>query len=376
MKHFITSESVTEWHPDKVCDQISDAILDACLLQDPDSRVACESLATTWKIVVAWEITTSANVNFEKIVRDTVINIWYDSEEKFFDGKTCDVEILLHKQSPDIAMWVDRWWAWDQWIMYGYATNETESYLPITIDLAHKLAKQLSRIRKEWTLDYILPDGKTQVTVEYDGNKIVRIDTIVVSSQHSDNVTQSKLIEDIKKYVIKPIVGNMVDKNTKYFINPTGSFRIWWPAWDTWLTWRKIIVDTYWGIWRHGGWAFSGKDATKVDRSGAYIARYLAKNIVASGVCDKCEIQIWYAIWVVKPVSIYIDCFGTEKIDIEKIIDVIKNNFDLSPKWIIKKLNLRKPVFQSTAAYGHFWRDEFDWETLDSLELFKNLIMY
>lgn len=374
MKHFITSESVTEWHPDKMCDQISDAILDVCLVQDSKSRVACECLATTWKVIIAWEITTTANVDFEKIARDTIVNIWYDSEEKFFNGKTCDVQVLLHTQSPDIAMWVDTWWAWDQWIMYGYATNETKSYLPITIDLAHKLARQLAKVRKDWTLDYIWPDGKTQVTVEYDGNRFVRIDTIVVSSQHSDKVSQEKLREDIKEFVIKPIVGNMVDDQTKYFINPTWSFHIWWPAWDTWLTGRKIIVDTYWGIGRHGGGAFSWKDPTKVDRSGAYIARYLAKNIVASGICDKCEIQIWYAIWVVQPVSIYVDCFGTEKVWLEKIIDAVKNNFDLCPQAIIDRLDLRRPVFQATASYGHFGRDEFNWERLDSLEVFKKLL--
>ncbi len=374
MKHFITSESVTEWHPDKVCDQISDSILDACLQQDSKSRVACECLATTWIVIVAWEITTNANIDFENIVRQTILDIWYDSEEKFFDGKTCDVQVLLHTQSPDIAMGVDNGWAWDQWIMYGYATNETASYLPITIDLAQKLAKQLSMVRKDWTLNYIWPDGKTQVTVEYDGNKFVRIDTIVVSSQHSDKVKQEQLRSDIKEFVINPVVWNMVDDQTKYFINPTGNFHIWWPAWDTWLTWRKIIVDTYWGIWRHGGWAFSWKDPTKVDRSGAYIARYLAKNIVASGVCDKCEIQIWYAIWVVQPVSIYVDCFGTEKIWLEKIVDTIKTNFDLCPQAIIDRLDLRRPVFKSTASYGHFGRDEFNWERLDSVEVFKKLL--
>lgn len=374
MKHFITSESVTEGHPDKLCDQISDWILDACLAQDPKSRVACESLATTWMVIIAWEITTNADVDFEKLARDTIIEIWYDSEEKFFDGRTCDVQVLLHTQSPDIAMWVDTGWAWDQWIMYGYATNETDSYLPITIDLVHKLARQLSKVRKNWTLDYIRPDGKTQVTVEYDGNKFVRIDTIVVSSQHSDKVTQEKLREDIKEYVIKPIVGNMVDDQTKYFINPTGSFHIWWPAGDTWLTGRKIIVDSYWGIWRHGGWAFSWKDPTKVDRSGAYMARYLAKNIVASGICDKCEMQIWYAIWVVQPVSIYIDCFGTEKVDLQKIADTVKSNFDLCPQAIIDRLDLRRPVFKSTAAYGHFGREEFNWERFDSKWIFESLL--
>ncbi|MCF7834724.1 methionine adenosyltransferase [Candidatus Gracilibacteria bacterium] len=374
MKHFITSESVTEGHPDKMCDQISDSVLDACLAQDPNSRVACESLLTTGKAIVSGEITTTANVDFEKVIRDTIVHIGYDSEEKFFDGEKCDVQILLHKQSPDIAMGVDTGGAGDQGIMYGYATNETDSYLPITIDLAHKLARQLAKVRKDGTLDYIWPDGKTQVTVEYDGNKFVRIDTIVVSSQHSDKVTQEKLREDIKEFVINPIVGSMVDENTKYFINPTGNFHIGGPAGDTGLTGRKIIVDTYGGIGRHGGGAFSGKDPSKVDRSAAYIARYLAKNIVASEVCDRCEIQLGYAIGVVQPLSIYLDCFGTEKVDIERIVDVIKKNFDLSPKGIIEKLDLKRPIFQATAAYGHFGRDEFSWESLDSVEVFKNLL--
>ncbi len=374
MKHFITSESVTEWHPDKLCDQISDAILDACLAQDVKSRVACECLATTGKIVIAGEITTNAVVDREEIVRETIVNIGYDSEEKFFDGKTCDVEVLLHTQSPDIAMWVDTGWAGDQWIMYGYASNESDSYLPLPIDLSHKLAKQLAKVRKDGTLDYIWPDGKTQVTVEYENNKPIRIDTIVVSSQHSDKVTQEQLRNDVKEYVVKPIVGDMIDENTKYFINPTGNFHVWWPAGDTWLTWRKIIVDTYGWVWRHGWGAFSGKDPTKVDRSWAYIARYLAKNIVASGICDRCEIQIGYAIWVIQPVSIYVDCFGTEKIDLQKIIDVVKSDFDLSPKGIIEKLDLRNPIFAATAAYGHFWREEFSWEKLDSVGVFKGLM--
>lgn len=374
MKHFITSESVTEWHPDKLCDQISDSILDACLAQDAKSRVACECLATTWKIVIAGEITTNAVVDREEIARETIVNIWYDSEEKFFDGKTCNVEVLLHTQSPDIAMWVDTGWAGDQWIMYGYATNESDSYLPLPIDLSHKLARQLTKVRKDGTLNYIRPDGKTQVTVEYENNKPVRIDTIVVSSQHSDKVTQEQLRNDVKEYVVKPIVGDMIDEETKYFINPTGNFHVWWPAGDTGLTWRKIIVDTYGWVGKHWWWAFSGKDPTKVDRSWAYIARYLAKNIVASGICDRCEIQIGYAIWVIQPVSIYVDCFGTEKVELQKIIDVVKSDFDLSPKWIIEKLDLRNPIFAATAAYGHFWREEFSWERLDSVWIFKNLM--
>lgn len=374
MKHFITSESVTEWHPDKLCDQISDSILDACLAQDAKSRVACECLATTGKIVIAGEITTNAVVDREEIARETIVNIGYDSEEKFFDGKTCDVEVLLHTQSPDIAMWVDTGWAWDQWIMYGYATNESDSYLPLPIDLSHKLARQLTKVRKDGTLNYIRPDGKTQVTVEYENNKPIRIDTIVVSSQHSDKVTQEQLRNDVKEYVVKPIVADMIDEETKYFINPTWNFHVWGPAGDTWLTWRKIIVDTYGWVGRHWWWAFSGKDPTKVDRSWAYIARYLAKNIVASGVCDRCEIQIGYAIGVVQPVSIYVDCFGTEKVELQKIIDVVKSDFDLSPKWIIEKLDLRNPIFAATAAYGHFWREDFSREKLDSVGVFKNLM--
>lgn len=373
MKHFITSESVTQWHPDKICDQISDAILDACLAQDNLSRVACESLATTNKIVIAGEITTKAKVNFEQVARDVIVNIWYDSDAKFFDGNTCDVEVLLHTQSPDIAMGVDTGGAGDQGIMYGYASNETESYLPLPIDLAHKLAKQLTKVRKDGTLPYLYADGKTQVTVEYEDHTPVRIDTVVVSSQHSDSVTQEQLRADIKKLVIDPIVGNLIDENTKYHINPTGNFHVGGPAGDTGLTGRKIIVDTYGGVGRHGGGAFSGKDPTKVDRSWAYIARYLAKNIVASGICDKCEIQLWYAIWVAQPVSIYVDCFGTEKVDLQKITDAIQNNFDLSPKWIIEKLDLRKPKFQQTAAYGHFGRNEFSWEQIDSSKIFKKL---
>jgi S-adenosylmethionine synthetase len=332
------------------------------------SRVACECLATTGKIVIAGEITTHAVVDREEIARETIVNIGYDSEEKFFDGKTCDIQVLLHTQSPDIAMGVDTGWAGDQWIMYGYATNESDSYLPLPIDLSHKLAKQLAKVRKEKTLDYIWPDGKTQVTVEYENNKPVRIDTIVISSQHSDKITQDQLRKDIKELVIQPIVGNMVDEQTKYFINPTGNFHIGWPAGDTGLTGRKIIVDTYGWVGRHGGWAFSGKDPTKVDRSGAYMARYLAKNIVASRICDKCEIQIGYAIGVIQPVSIYVDCFGTEKVDLQKIIDTIHDNFDLSPKGIIEKLDLKKPIF---AKHVCLWTLL---EEMNSVE--NNLIVY
>ncbi len=374
MKHFITCESVTEWHPDKMCDQISDAVLDACLLQDPYSRVACETLTTTWIVIVAGEITTKANIDYESIVRNVVLDIWYDGDRKYFDGNNCSVVNLLHKQSPDIAQGVDTGGAGDQGIMYGYACNETKSYLPLPIYLAHTLARKLTEVRKNGTLKYLYPDGKTQVTVEYEDQKPIRVDTVVVSSQHSLDVTQEQIAAGIREHVIVPILGDLIDADTKFFINPTGIFNIWWPKGDSWLTGRKIIVDTYGGIWKHGGWAFSWKDPTKVDRSWAYIARYLAKNIVASWVCERCEIQLWYAIWVIQPVSVYIDCFGTEKVGLQNIVDTVKNNFDLSPKWIIKKLDLRKSIFRITAAYGHFGRDEFSWEKLDSVNIFSCLL--
>ena len=373
MKHLFTSESVTEGHPDKICDQISDAILDACLMQDPYARVACECLITTNKLIVAGEITTTAKVDYEKIAREKIREIWYDSEEKFFDGNTCEVEILIHTQSPDIAMWVDIGWAGDQGLMFGYATNETESLLPMPIDLAHKLAKQLSIVRKNWTLPYLRPDGKTQVTVATEEGK-TWIDTIVLSTQHSKNISQEQLKADIIEFVIHPIVKDNIAPEMIFHINPTGNFFVGWPAWDTGVTWRKIIVDTYWGMGRHGWGAFSGKDPTKVDRSAAYMARYLAKNIVASGICDKCEIQIAYAIWVAHPVSIWLECFWTEKTNIDDIITTIYENFDISPKWIIEKLDLRKPIYSATAAYGHFWRNEFPREKIDSIEIFKKLL--
>jgi len=357
-----------------MCDQISDAVLDSCLAQDPFSRVACETFTTTWIVIVAGEITTKANVDYESIVRNIVLDIWYDGDRKYFDGNNCAVVNLIHKQSPNIAQGVDVGWAGDQGIMYGYACNETKSYLPLPIYLAHALAKKLTEVRKNWILPFLYPDGKTQVTVEYDNEKPIGVDTVVISSQHSLEVTQEHIAIAIREHVISPILGDLVGEDTKFFINPTGMFNIWWPKGDSGLTGRKIIVDTYWGIGRHGGWAFSGKDASKVDRSGAYMARYLAKNIVASWVCDRCEIQLGYAIWVIQPVSIYVDCFGTEKIDLQNIIDSVKNNFDLSPTWIIEKLDLRKPIFQKTAAYGHFGREEFSWERLDSVEAFKKLL--
>ncbi|MCX6823887.1 MAG: methionine adenosyltransferase [candidate division SR1 bacterium] len=374
MKHFITCESVTEGHPDKMCDQISDAVLDACLTQDPYSRVACESLTTTGIIIVAGEITTKANIDYESIVRNVVLDIGYDGDRKYFDGNNCSVVNLLHKQSPNIAQGVDTGGAGDQGIMYGYACNETKSYLPLPMYLAHALAKKLTEVRKNGTLYYLYPDGKTQVTVEYEDQTPIRVDTVVISSQHALDVPQQQIAAGIREYVITPILGDLVDEQTKFFINPTGIFNIGGPKGDSGLTGRKIIVDTYGGIGKHGGGAFSGKDPTKVDRSGAYIARYLAKNIVASGVCERCEIQLGYAIGVIQPVSIYIDCFGTEKVELQNIVDAVKNNFDLSPKGIIEKLDLRKPIFRTTAAYGHFGRDEFTGEKLDSVGVFKKLL--
>lgn len=374
MKHYITSESVTSWHPDKICDQISDSILDACFEDDQNSRVACECLVTTWTVIVSWEITTNAWVNFQDIARKVVRDIGYDSLEAWFSADDVSVQILINSQSPDIAQWVDTGWAWDQWIMFWYATNETENYLPLPISLAHKLSKRLEEVRREKILDYLLPDWKTQVTVEYEDNKPIRIDTVVISNQHKASVSQDELKKGIKKYVIKEVLWDMVDDDTIIHINPTWKFVIGWPKWDCWLTGRKIIVDTYGGIWRHWGWAFSWKDPSKVDRSGAYIARYLAKNIVASWICDKCEVQLGYAIWVPDPVSIYVDCFWTEKTSRESIIKTIKENFDLSPRWIISKLDLRKPIFAKTATYWHFWRDDVSWEELDSIDLFKKLL--
>lgn len=373
--YIISSESVSSWHPDKVCDQISDAILDACLEQDPDSRVACEALVTTWTVIVSGEITTKAVINYTDLVRKTIRDIGYDEEESHFNWDDCWVHLLINTQSLDIAQWVDTGWAWDQWIMFWYATNETENYLPTPISLAHKLAKRLEQVRKEGILGYLLPDGKTQVSVEYDeNNKPVRVDTIVISNQHRRNVTQDELKAGIKKEVIDYVVWDLIDSNTTLHINPTGIFQVGWPKGDCGLTGRKVIIDTYGGIGRHGGWAFSGKDPSKVDRSGAYIARYLAKNIVASWLCDKCEVQLAYAIWVVEPVSIYVDTFDTGTVQREDIIAIIKDNFDLSSAWIIKKLDLKKPIFQKTAAYWHFWRNDVSWEELDSVDVFKGLL--
>lgn len=393
-RRLFTSESVTEGHPDKICDQISDAVLDALMAQDPYSRVACETLTNTGFVVVMGEITTKANVDISQIVRDTVVEIGYDSSDKGFDGNTCAVMVALDKQSPDIAMGVDKALeakngeetdeqidaigAGDQGMMFGYATNETEEYMPYPIALAQKLAKRLTDVRKNGTLPYLRPDGKTQVTVEYDENgKPVRLDTIVVSSQHAPEVTQEQIHEDIRREVIDAIVDPaMVDDNTKIFINPTGRFVIGGPQGDSGLTGRKIIVDTYGGYARHGGGAFSGKDCTKVDRSAAYAARYVAKNLVAAGIADKCEIQLSYAIGVAHPTSIMVDTFGTGRLHEDKIVEIIRENFDLRPAGIIKMLDLRRPIYKQTAAYGHFGRNDLNlpWEALDKVDALKKYL--
>ena len=385
-KRLFTSESVTEGHPDKICDQISDAVLDALYEQDPYSRVACETLTNTGFIMVMGEITTKANIDIPSIVRKTVTDIGYDSSDKGFDGNTCAVMVALDKQSADIAMGVDKaleakdgeiddseGGAGDQGMMFGYATNETPEFMPYSSSLAQKLSKQLTKVRKDGTLSYLRPDGKTQVTVEYDENKKpIRLDAIVVSSQHAPEVSQEQIHEDIKKYVIDAIVDPaMIDADTKIYINPTGRFVIGGPNGDSGLTGRKIIVDTYGGAARHGGGAFSGKDCTKVDRSAAYAARYVAKNIVAAGLADRCEIQLSYAIGVARPTSIMVDTFGTGKLDEEKIVEIIRENFDLRPNGIIKMLDLRRPIYKQTAAYGHFGRTDLNlpWEKLDKADV-------
>lgn len=374
MNHYITSESVTSGHPDKICDQISDAILDACLAEDPHSRVACECMVTTGTIIVSGEITTNAWVNFQDIARKVVREIGYDSLEAGFSADDVSVQILINAQSPDIAQGVDTGGAWDQGIMFGFATNETENYLPLPISLAHKLGKRLEKVRKEGTLPYLLPDGKTQVTVEYNDATPVRVDTIVISNQHKASISLEELQAGIKKEVIDSELWDLIDENTIIHINPTGKFVIGGPKWDCGLTGRKIIVDTYGWLGRHGWGAFSGKDPSKVDRSGAYIARYLAKNIVASWVCDRCEVQLGYAIGVAEPVSVYVKTFDTEKVAKESIIQAIQDHFDLTPNGIINKLDLKKPIFQKTATYGHFWRDDVSWENPDSVKVFKALL--
>lgn len=388
-KRFFTSESVTEGHPDKICDQISDSVLDAIFAQDPMARVACETSVTTGLVLVAGEITTNCYVDIQKIVRETIAEIGYDRAKFGFDAHTCGVLVALDGQSPDIAQGVDNdlehrsgqesdaqnnTGAGDQGLMFGFACNETPELMPLPISLAHKLARQLSVIRKNGTVDYLRPDGKTQVTVEYLGDKPVRVDTIVISTQHGPEVDHAKIVADLKKYVVAPIVpAELLDENTKYFINPTGRFVIGGPQGDAGLTGRKIIVDTYGGYARHGGGAFSGKDPTKVDRSAAYAARYVAKNVVAAGLADKCEIELAYAIGVAHPLSILVETHGTAKIDEERIEELIKKHFDLRPAAIIRDLDLRRPIYKQTAAYGHFGRTDIDlpWERTDKAAILK-----
>ena len=393
-KLLFTSESVTEGHPDKMCDAISDAILDACMEQDPMSRVACETASCTGFVLVTGEITTKAQLDIPSIVRKTVNEIGYNDAKTGFDGHTCAVMVALDQQSPDIAMGVDKALeakenkmsdeqleaigAGDQGMMFGYATNETPELMPYPISLAHKLALQLTKVRKDGTLKYLRPDGKTQVSVEYDENgKPKRLEAVVLSTQHDEDVTQEQVHEDIKKYVFDPILPiELVDAETKFFINPTGRFVIGGPHGDAGLTGRKIIVDTYGGYARHGGGAFSGKDCTKVDRSAAYAARYVAKNIVAAGLAEKCEIQLSYAIGVAQPTSIMVDTFGTGKLSDEKLVEIVRENFDLRPAGIIKMLDLRRPIYRGTAAYGHFGRTDLNlpWEATDKAEALKKYL--
>ncbi|WP_329383837.1 methionine adenosyltransferase [Anaerofustis butyriciformans] len=384
-KHFFTSESVTKGHPDKICDQISDSVLDAILAQDPNARVACECAINTGLVLVMGEITTSGYVDIPKIVRKTITDIGYTRAKFGFDGNTCGIITSIDEQSSDIAMGVDKSLdaaedeeengAGDQGIMFGFACNETEEYMPLPISLANKLALKLTEVRENKTLEYLRPDGKTQVTVEYDGDKPVRIDTVVISTQHDEKVSLDTIKHDMIEYVIKDVIDeNLLDENTKYFINPTGRFVIGGPQGDSGLTGRKIIVDTYGGYARHGGGAFSGKDPTKVDRSASYMARYIAKNIVASGICEKIEIEVAYAIGVAKPVSIYVNTYGTSKLSDDKIVEIINENFDLRPTKIIEHLDLRRPIYKQTAAYGHFGRSEFPWEKLDKVDDLKKYL--
>ena len=393
-KRLFTSESVTEGHPDKVCDAVSDAILDALMAQDPMSRVACETAACTGFVLVTGEITSKADIDIPKIVRQTVNEIGYNDAATGFDGNTCAVMVAVDEQSSDIAMGVDKALeakenkmsdeeleaigAGDQGMMFGYATHETEEYMPYPISLAHKLALQLTKVRKDGTLKYLRPDGKTQVSVEYDeAGKPVRLEAVVLSTQHDPDVTQEQIHNDIKKYVFDEILPKeMIDADTKFFINPTGRFVIGGPHGDAGLTGRKIIVDTYGGYARHGGGAFSGKDCTKVDRSAAYAARYVAKNIVAAGLAEKCEIQLSYAIGVAQPTSVMVDTFGTGKLSDEKLVEIIRENFDLRPAGIIKMLDLRRPIYKQTAAYGHFGRNDLNlpWEALDKADELKKYL--
>lgn len=397
-KFLFTSESVTEGHPDKVCDAISDAVLDALMAEDPMSRVACEVATCTGFVLVTGEITTNAYVDIPKIARETIKEIGYTKSEYGFDGNTCAVLVAIDEQSSDIAMGVDKALeakqesvekkmtdeeieaigAGDQGMMFGYATNETEEYMPYSIALAHKLVRQLTKVRKDGTLKYLRPDGKSQVSVEYDAQgKPLRLEAVVLSTQHDEDVTQEQIHEDIKKYVFEPVLPTeLIDGNTKFYINPTGRFVIGGPHGDAGLTGRKIIVDTYGGYARHGGGAFSGKDCTKVDRSAAYAARYVAKNIVAAGLAEKCEIQLSYAIGVAQPTSIMVDTFGTGKVEDDKLVEIIRENFDLRPAGIIKMLDLRRPIYKQTAAYGHFGRNDLDlpWERLDKVDMLRKYL--
>ena len=392
-KLLFTSESVTEGHPDKVCDQISDGVLDAIMAQDPNGRVACETAACTDFVAILAEITTSADINIDQIVRDTIREIGYDRDDEGFNYRTVKIQKVIDRQSADIALGVDKALeakentlsdseieaigAGDQGMMFGYATNETSEYMPFAHNLAQKLTRQLAKVRKDGTLSYLRPDGKSQVTVEYIDGKPARLDAVVLSTQHEASVSQEQIHEDIKKYVLDPILPkDMVDENTKYFINPTGNFVIGGPHGDAGLTGRKIIVDTYGGAARHGGGAFSGKDCTKVDRSAAYAARYAAKNVVAAGLADRCEIQLSYAIGVARPTSVMVDTFGTGKVSDEKLTEIIRENFDLRPAGIIKMLDLRRPIYKQTAAYGAFGRDDLDlpWERLDKAEALKKYL--
>ena len=397
-KFLFTSESVTEGHPDKVCDAISDAVLDALMEKDPMSRVACEVATCTGFVLVTGEITTQAYVDIQKIARDTIREIGYTKSEYGFDGNTCAVLVAIDEQSADIAMGVDKALeakresaenkmtdeeieaigAGDQGMMFGYATNETEEYMPYSISLAHKLVRKLTEVRKDGTLKYLRPDGKSQVSVEYDENgKPLRLEAVVLSTQHDEDVTQEQIHEDIKKFVFDPVLpAELIDADTRFYINPTGRFVIGGPHGDAGLTGRKIIVDTYGGYARHGGGAFSGKDCTKVDRSAAYAARYVAKNIVAAGLAEKCEIQLSYAIGVAQPTSIMVDTFGTGKLKEERLVEIIRENFDLRPAGIIKMLDLRRPIYKQTAAYGHFGRNDLDlpWEKLDKIEMLKKYL--